>query len=59
MGGQAGLHTGDDDHRTDDVGPGHGFLPRNVPAGSDVALQDVPRNVYIGHNYTGNSHSSF
>ena len=45
MGGQAGLHTGNDDHRTDDVGPGHGFLPRDVSAGSDVALQDVPRNV--------------
>ena len=45
MGGQAGLHTGDDDHRADDVDPGHGLLPRDVPSGSDVALQNVPRNV--------------
>ena len=45
MGPQTELHTGNDDHRTDDVDTGHGFLPRNVPAGSDAALQDVSRYV--------------
>ena len=45
MGTPAWIHPGDDDHRADDVDPGHGRLHRNVPAGPDAALQDVPRNV--------------
>ena len=45
MGTPTGIHTRDDDNRTDDVDTRNGFLPRNVPPGSDVALQDVSRNV--------------
>ena len=50
MGPQTVLHSGNDDNRTNDVDTRHGVLPRNVPPGSDVALQDVPRNVQIGQN---------